>query len=204
MVKWRVELTVIALVFVAAACSRSRMVNVWQDPNRPKPGYTSVLVVAVTDNHDFRRTVENAFVTALRARGVTAVPDYEVIPAGAPMNRATVEEVVAAGHLEAVLAVRIRDVDRRAAGGAAPPAGYGHRNDSGDFYGYYRSAIAPPPPADYAIVTLESIVFDSQSAQRVWSATTETKAFRDPRSEKTELAELVVKALVKQQIVRGQ
>lgn len=199
----RVKATLLLLVVVTAACSRSRVVEVWQDPEHLKPAYASVLVVAVTDNQDLRRTIENAFVQALRARGVTAVPDYEVLPAGAPLDRPTVERIVADAHLDAVLAVRIRDIDRRTAGANAPAARYGDRSYAGDFYGYYRAAMVPPPPTEYALVTLESTVFDSHTAQRVWSATTETKAFRDPRSEKTELAELVVKKLVQQQIVRG-
>ena len=197
------RLAVVGLVLAAGACSRSRMVNVWQDPEYRDPAYASVLVVAVTDNQDYRRTIENSLVTALRARGVTAVPGYEVIPAGAPVDRPTLEHVVAEGHLDAVLAVRIRNIDARRAGGNTPPVGYGSRGYAGDFYGYYRAGMAPSPPTDYAVVTIESIVFDSQSAQRVWSAATETKAFRDRRSEKTELAELIVKALVQQQIVRG-
>lgn len=198
----RIYLALTVLAVAAAACSRSRMVEVWQDPDRPKPAYASVLVVAVTANQDLRRTIEGAFVQALRARGVTAVPDYEVIPAGAPIDRPTVERIVADAHLDAVLAVRIRDVDRRSAGANAPTARYGDRSNAGDFFGYYRAAMAPPP-AEYALVTLESIVFDSRTAQRVWSATTETKAFRDPRSEKTELADLVVKKMMQQGIVRG-
>lgn len=202
MAKWRVRAALLLLVVVTAACSRSRMVEVWQDPEHLKPAYASVLVVAVTDNQDLRRTIENAFVQALRERGVTAVPDYEVLPAGAPLDRPTVERIVADAHLDAVLAVRIRDIDKRTAGANAPAARYGDRSYAGDFYGYYRAAMAPPP-TEYALVTLESSVFDSHTAQRVWSATTETKAFRDPRSEKTELAELVVKKLVQQQIVRG-
>jgi len=76
------------LACIAAAelvgCASSGLVNVWMDPQYAAAPMTNMLVVAMKPDVARRRLWEDAFADALRRRGVTATPSYQLFPDALP------------------------------------------------------------------------------------------------------------------------
>jgi hypothetical protein len=162
----RVAFTLAVLAAVAAGCGTpTSTTQLWQAKDIPRAPMQRIIVFGDGVSETGRRTVEDGFVTALAARGVSARPSYELFPTP-PDKEAARSAVMAAGFDGALVAKlqSVRDKPAYVAGGAS----------TGLWDGYY-------VPSSYYIVedkevNVQTTLWDlrDRNGVLVWSAVTKT------------------------------
>ncbi len=98
------------LAAVAAACTPPiSLDSAWQPGGRAAAPFSSVLVVAVSEDFDRRRLFENAVADTLEAQGVRAVTSTGTMSSRDELNRDSVTALVQASGVQAVLVTRLAD-----------------------------------------------------------------------------------------------
>ncbi|HXV14301.1 MAG TPA: hypothetical protein VEC56_08855 [Candidatus Krumholzibacteria bacterium] len=92
------------LLLVLSCGTRSRMLNMWVDPDFPPGPMTKVLVLALWENRAARETWERAFVHALEKNDVVAVPSHHLLPAAMP-DSVTVFDAARRAGCDGVIAI---------------------------------------------------------------------------------------------------
>lgn len=104
----RLRLSVLAWFVLLAACSSPlKMESAWLPGARPAAPYGKVLVVAVSDDFDRRRTFENRLADELAAGGTVGVPSTRTMLTTDVLDRESVAALVKATGTEAVLVTRL-------------------------------------------------------------------------------------------------
>ena len=164
-----------ASVFIMAGCAKTNLKSVWQDPEFAGAGFSSYLVIALDGKTGDRMLLENEFVKRLRAKNVTAVPSYRLLPPTGPVNKEVILKAIEGRDTNAVLIVRLsgarkaKDASSRMPGARVGPGTHGFVDSE---YGWYQ------PGYDYAIYEVEASVWEITTPKRVWSAKTD---FLDPK-----------------------
>jgi hypothetical protein len=157
-------------------CATTTVERVWEAPEFAG-SFDRVVVFGLSKRPGVRRAFEEGVSEALRAKGVDAVPSYELFPTEAELTREQIATELAQRGIDGILAARLVAVDSRMryvdgapyviAGG--PPMG---------FYGYYNSmyglVYSPSYMTEYDVVIIESNLYAAESAQLVWSGLSET------------------------------
>jgi hypothetical protein len=143
---------------------------------------SGVLVVAVAQKDEARRTFENAFVKSLQRRGANAVASYTLVPALDADGEEIIEAAEKAG-LDSILVTRyigetVQEVYHPGTSyyGVMPAVGpyYGGRG----YYGYYGQAyeIAYQQPVwtTNRSYTLISDLFATETKEHLWEAVSDT------------------------------
>ncbi len=99
---------VLALLVLLAACTPPlRMESAWLPGARPAQPYGKVLVLAVSDDFDRRRTFENRLASELAAGGTVGIPSTRTMLTTDVVDRDSVGALVRATGAEAVLVTRL-------------------------------------------------------------------------------------------------
>ena len=170
------RLLLLLIPFVAGACATTTVVGTWKDPNYSRM-LRKVVVLSVAREGYLRRQFENVLTEALKARGVEAIPGYQVLPESEqPPDRdvihAKVRELGADSVLIA-LPVDRKEVRNSQYSGTffAPSAAY-----VDGWYNYYAGSVVYSKReyrTDY--YTIATKVFDVTSNQPVWGFLSEVK-----------------------------
>jgi len=190
-VKKRIILPALLLaVILVAGCAPTKIKDVWK-----KPGFAGkvhkVYLIGVTRNDKFRQIFENELARQLKAQGVTGIPSYPELVISGNVDRETLRARLRAQGTDAVLVARLAGSEQRTAAFSAREAGYGIGTAPIHAYyeEYYNSSIeviAPGPAveSDFRVVSIGANLFETESAQVVWSALTETTASYDNREQR--------------------
>ncbi len=104
----RLRLSVLAGILVLAACTPPlKMESAWLPGARPATPYSKVLVVAVSDDFNRRRTFENRLASELAAGGTTGIPSTRTMLTTDIIDRESVAALVKVTGAEAVLVTRL-------------------------------------------------------------------------------------------------
>jgi len=107
-----VRLFLIACLALLAACTPPlKMESAWLPGARPPSPYTRVLVVAVADDFDRRRTFENRLAQELAAGGTLGVPSTRTMLTTDVLDRDSVAALVKTSGTDAVLVTRLVNQD---------------------------------------------------------------------------------------------
>lgn len=160
----------LATTMFVAACATTTLKDSWSDPAYTGGAFKKWFVVGVGGNAVARRTLEDAMVARLRARGVVAVPGYQFLPDG-QAGEAQLDGAVAVSGADGLMLVRLRGVQTRTQVTTAmvpgPMYGFG-------YYGMYSGWYAVPEVSQYQIATVETSVFQVYQKKLVWTGVTET------------------------------
>jgi hypothetical protein len=175
---WKL-LSGVALVLLLAACSTTKVLNVWKDEAFQGGRFSKTLVVGVIHEPAYRRIFEDQMVQLLKAAGVVAYAGYTVFPDPGQIDRgAAIEEIHSLG-VDSVVVTRL--VDSRNETVYTPGMTYvredpfyGRRGWYGYYGGSYTVMQTPGHTTEYSISTVETNLFDADSEQPVWNALTET------------------------------
>jgi hypothetical protein len=180
---------------LAAACSTpTKMTDVWRDQSYAGGPLKNLVVFGGRLNETNRRTLEDAFVSALGTHGVHATPSYQVFPSDLPDKneaKATLQQAGFDGAL--VSALKAVNEKPTFVGGAGP----------GFWDGYYGPGWGGPAYAGGYVVTEQVVKFESSlwslqgDSKLVWSATTQTDNPMTAKDFTTSLTNDVVPALTK-------
>jgi hypothetical protein len=169
----------VASALLLAACSTTKVLNVWQDEAFQGERFSKVLVVGVLREPAYRRLFENEMVSALRSTGVGAYASYNVFPDTDKIERGAAVEQIHSLGVDAVLVTRL--VDTRSETVYTPGTTYVQRDPiyrRRGWYGYYGGSYTvihtPGYATEFNISTAETNVFEVSSEQPVWTVLTET------------------------------
>ena len=171
---------------ILTACSSSTVKNSWV-----KPGYSdkveNVYLVGIANEEDFRRLFEEAFKRKLTDQGVRAIPSYNDLSKSQESNRESIIKEMTANGCDSVLLTKMirKRKDKGTSGQviqvvqvapvAAPVYVDPWYNNWGAYY--YQSTgvknIQPTTPGTTTL-TIESVLYDLKTEERIWSAQLET------------------------------
>ena len=171
---------------ILTACSSSTVKNSWV-----KPGYSdkveNVYLVGIANEEDFRRLFEEAFKRKLTDQGVRAIPSYNDLSKSQESNRESIIKEMTANGCDSVLLTKMirKRKDKGTSGQViqvvqvapvvAPVYVDPWYNNWGAYY--YQSTgvknIQPTTPGTTTL-TIESVLYDLKTEERIWSAQLET------------------------------
>jgi hypothetical protein len=190
------------LAALGAGCSSTELDASWMSPRFRGPRFTTFVVLGVSRDATLRRVAEDAFVEQLAVRGVRAVPSYETFPSDPEtLTREQVEQAVKRQAVEGVIVARVSKVakETRSSGSFASVAGAG--GYVGHPQGWSNSYLSGGTAYQFDVVTVDVQLYDVQTNELVWSATTRTYDPRDPESSTRDWAKVVIDALVKRRVI---
>lgn len=169
---------------MAAACSSSTVKQSWV-----KPGYsekvTNVYVIGIAKEEDYRRMFEEAFKRKLSSQGVRAVPSHNDLPKNLESDRDNIIKAMTANGCDSVLltklvrkrkeadtTVQVLNVVKTAPVPLYMDPWY---NNWGDYYDQSYSVVDIQQTTRGAVtLTIESVLYDLKTEERIWSAQLET------------------------------
>ena len=186
----------ILIGFLLTACSGTQTTQTWSDQNFHGK-VENIYIIGIAKKKENQKIFEDIFKKELSKAGITAVASYNDFPEepGAPSREAIIEKMKI-HKCDAVLLTRVAGERTTASfsggGGAsggvgriAGPAAYRYSNDLernvnyrnwGNYYYYGQSSYVVPPSESVNIVvlTVESVMYDLQTEDMIWSAQLET------------------------------
>lgn len=178
-----------AVVVLASCAASTQLMHSWADPAAAGHQFKKIVVVGATPQSSTRRTYEDAFTQELAARGVQAVPSYQLVGEGQIDKDAAAAKLRDAG-VDGILVTRLVDKSTEQTyypptySAVAAPAPY-----YGGWYGYYNMGYTYMSSPGYVttdqVYKIESNLYDMTGDKLVWSGLTETTLSSDtaPSSE---------------------
>ncbi len=180
----------LSLLIAGCAPAHTKFKDTWK-----RPGFTGkvqkVYVIGVTHNSTLRKIFEDEFVKQLAKAGVAGIPSYPDLVISGKVDREALRARLKAKGTDAVLVARLAGKTQRSAAFSARQAGYGV--GTGPIHIYYEEdyntsiEIVAPGPAvehDYSVVDISANLFETESAQAVWSTLTETTVSYENREQR--------------------
>ena len=180
----------LSLLVAGCAPAHTKFKDTWK-----RPGFTGkvqkVYVIGITQNAKLRKLFEDEFARQLAQRGVTGIPSYPDLTISGKVDREALRARLKAKGTDAVLVARLAGKQQRSAAFSARQAGYGV--GTGPINIYYEEdyntslEIVAPGPAvehDYSVVDISANLFETESAQAVWSTLTETTVSYENREQR--------------------
>jgi len=169
---------VIALAAMTSCAPATQLTQSWAEPTAAGKTYQKIVVVGATERAPTRHRFEDAFVTALKMRGVTAIPSYSVAGDGRLDKEAAAAKLQEVGA-DAVIVTRLVDQESYQeyypptySTVAAPSAYYG------GWYGYYSLGYTYETSPGYTVQNkvfrVETNLYDVKNDKLLWSGITET------------------------------
>lgn len=201
MKKLSVMATLLAAVLLFSGCATTKFKDSWKNPQLTKK-VKRVYLIGVTRNDKMRKLFETEFVRQLAAFGVTGIPSYPDLVISGDVDREALRTRLRAQGTDAVLVARIVGQDQKTAMYSAAEAGYTTGGPLNVYYDeYYNSSVTivtsgPAVQSEFELYNIRANLFDTESAEILWSALTETTAGDDNRKERLkEFVEVFVEKL---------
>jgi hypothetical protein len=177
----------LAVPLLLCGCSTIKVVETWNKPAPVAQRYHKLMIVGIAHDENLRSMAENIIVDELRRGGVTAVASHTLVR---DMDSAKRDDIVAAVrkvNADAVLSIR------------AVSRGVKDISQGGQTEGIYGTVTNIGGGArDYSLATLQSSLYDSTTAELVWTATIKTFDAYDVAEVSRDLAKFYLETLRKQ------
>jgi len=193
-------------VILITGCAPTKIKDAWK-----KPGFSGkvqkVYLIGVTRNDKLRKIFEDTLASQLRTHGVTGIPSYPDLVISGNIDRETLRAKLRAQGNDTVLVARMAGKEQRTGAFSAGEAGYGVGTAPINAYydEYFNEsatvavgmiAAGPAVVTEFDVVSIRANLFDTETAQVIWSALTETTAGDDNREQRLrEFATLLVAKL---------
>lgn len=172
------------------ACSGTSVKSSYLSPDY-KGQIKNVYIIGIAKNDINRMLFENTFYSRLASEGISAIPSSTDLPKNQEADRELIIQKMRANDCDSVLLTRV--VDRRTE--ATFSSGQGslryvpgpsyaglrvydrpsYYNNWGSYYSSgYRVAYQQPTVTKFVVLTVESVLYDLQSEELIWSAQMET------------------------------
>jgi len=182
------------LLCLLIACSSSRVVQSWANPEFQRP--SKIMIFGVTTEEAIRRAYEDSLSQALTKEGLAAVPSYDVLHSEGEADKEHVMDVVKRAGADGVFITRLVRLAKRI--DTVPSAGPMWGPPFGRFGGFY----APYWPGyyydSYRVVErefafIESNLYKTDNSQLLMSIMTRTEDPYYSNDKVKEVVELIVK-----------
>jgi hypothetical protein len=208
-------LLVVAVAGLAGCASQPKAKGAWVGDARGAGAFSRVLVVGVTPNLNQRCAFERMLAGRIRSASTTAFASCDVVTKKEPLTRESIEQAIAAKQADAVLATSL--VSREwelEQGGTRDTRGGGmyKATDTGwatGWYGAYGVPVvygefqtAPSALTVYGEIRLTSRVFETKSAQLIYTVDTTAGAIESSDQAAHELTMAISERLLKDGLIR--
>jgi hypothetical protein len=194
----------LALV-VLTSCGGTNLTYVWKDPRYGGGSLRSVLVVGVSEEEDRRRLFEAVFVQEFEKRGIKAVASIKVLGPDTKLTRDTVKAEADRLRVDAVLATRLisagKEETYQPPSVSTMPSDYARSLDL-YLYGFGGQSAYPGTHGKHFVVRLETNVFDTDTEQLIWTASSQAVEPESVREIVESLCENVMNRLREDRLLR--
>jgi len=186
--KQSLRISILACIVAAglSGCASSGLVNVWMDPQYAAKPMMNILVVAIKPDVARRRLWEDAFADALRQRGVTATPSYQLFPNELPDTNGIAAAVRENSYDGCIVTVKLpsETLTQDVPGYTTDSLVVRHNPWTNRYYDYYQQVYTPGYTETQTVVRHKIEVWNTTGkGALVWTATSEVL---DPTSRKAE------------------
>lgn len=200
----RSPLLLLALVIFVAGCQTTSIQSAWYDTNFRGGPMRKIVVVGSVDNVADGRVFEDIFAERLRAAGVEGVAGYTVIADEARVGEAPFAAAVTNTGAQGLLLVRLLRVDTRTqVSTTMVPGGMGWGWGGGLGSPFGPSMVPVQQVRQYDLASVESKLYDVQTKQLVWAATTTTFNPTSVARETPGFADVIIGQLTQRGIIRS-
>lgn len=197
----------ILLIFSAlliTSCSNTKITQSWVEPDNKKT-YYDLLIIGIGESEQNRRAYESNFVEELNRHQIEAAASYKLIKSDETINRETVTKAIEGLDIDGVIVTHLVAVDEEtvyrpptyAYGGAY--GGYYGAGYYGGMYSYYPHVnsyvTSPGYYTTHESYTLETNLYDVESAELVWTARSRTFAPESVDEVIVDLTKLIIQDL---------
>jgi hypothetical protein len=189
---------------LAGCASQSVMTKLWKDPSFVSGPVHNVFVVGIRKDPVRRRIVEDAFVNALRARGVTATSSYSLFPGASPDTQQVIEAVQKNGYDAVLASVRLPDeTTSRYIPGTIRREQVTSQDYYGRFHSYWVNVQDPGYTETDKIMQIQTDVWaiTNGSGRLVWSGTLRTLESPNNRNVNATVSKDIMPQLEKEGVV---
>jgi len=177
---------------LVTACSGTKTTDSWSDQSY-KGQIKNVYIIGIAKNELNRMAFEDTFESRLTSEGVKAISSYkDNLPTNQEVDREDIIQRMRNNNCDSVLLTRLVSQRTKAtmSGGRGSytytpgPSSGGlvvqkRTRDSiynswGHYYNYGTMNYVASPKADFVILTVESVLYDLQTEELIWSAQLET------------------------------
>jgi hypothetical protein len=164
-----------------------------------------VLVVGVSEEEDRRRLFEAVFVQEFEKRGIKAVASIKVLGPDTKLTRDTVKAEADRLRVDAVLATRLisagKEETYQPPSVSTMPSDYARSLDL-YLYGFGGQSAYPGTHGKHFVVRLETNVFDTDTEQLIWTASSQAVEPESVREIVESLCENVMNRLREDRLLR--
>lgn len=194
----------LALLTFVAGCQSTSIRSAWYDTNFRGGPMRKIVVVGSVDSVADGRVFEDLFAEKLRAAGVDGVAGHTVIADDVRAGDAEFAAAVAKSGAQGLLLVRLLRVDTRTqVSTTMVPGGMGWGWGGGWGSPWGRTMVPVQQVSQYDLATVESKLFDVQTKQLVWAATSTTLNPTSVARETPGFAEVIIGQLAQRGIIQG-
>jgi hypothetical protein len=157
----------VAMLVMLSGCSSLNVVEDWHNQNAPARHYKKLMILGIAPDENLREMVENILVDEMRRSGVMAVASHTLVKDIDNAKRDDVVTAVRSAGADAVLTLR---------GVSKGDTTVSQSGQSGGVYGTAMNAggTSLQSAKSYSLATLQTNLYDSATAELVWSATIKT------------------------------
>jgi hypothetical protein len=208
MIKLTLNLGLILISLLVVACSSTLMDGSWSNPDY-KGQIKNVYILGIAKNELNRRIFEDTFGRNLSSQGVKTVSSYQSLPRDQKGNKEVIRQAMTTNGCDSILLTKLTGQRTEtitnpgyATGGYS--SGYGGRGGYGGRYGggwgnYYGRGYdvtyMPATTTDFAVLTIESVLYDLKTEEMIWSAQLETVVEGNIDAMVQDFAKVVIKDL---------
>ena len=179
------------VALLVAACSSTTMSGSWSDPAFTKKA-KKVYIIGISKDETRRRIFEDTFGRQLTSQGIKTFSSYRDLPSNQDTDREAITQRMIEEGCDSVLITQLIDTRKetvtspgRVSGYSSGPyyggrrGGYGGRggyyNNWGSYYGRRTDIVYEPPTStEFVIATVESVMYDLETEEMIWSGQLET------------------------------
>ena len=191
----------IAVAALVSGCQTTSIRSAWFDTDFSGPPLRKIVVSARVGGTADSRAVEDAFVGRLRESGVDALAGHTVRLDDPGLSDAAFEAAVRGSGAQGLMLVDLLGVDTRTQVSTTMVRG-GMGWGRGSWGGISHTTLVPVQQvSQYELATVETKLFQVQTRQLVWAATTSTFNPRSAAREAPAFAGLIVDQLAERSII---
>jgi hypothetical protein len=169
-----IAVTIAFAILILQACAPSITLDAtWKNPEATSYSSDNILVVILGENMQSRMIAEDAFVTALKAKGYSTTGAFEILPTAAEVDSSTFRRIIKDKGFDLVLtarAVNVQTEQHWVPGTYNAPPYYGGYYGYYGRYGYYGASYSPGYMDETTTALLETNVYNANTTggQLVW------------------------------------
>jgi hypothetical protein len=187
---------VVAVSLLATACAGTKLTSTWKDPEyRQHP--KKILVVTMVWDPANRKRFDEALVRKFKARGLDAVPGYELFPEPRLPEKDAAAPRVRETGADTVFIVKL--LDKTSNLRYAQGTDYYDPGMYRDWPAYYGAGYATPVDPEYAIA--EAKLFDVETERLIWGGLSTTEIKNDRQATFESYITVIFEALTKERLI---